>query len=307
MTEIYYNLYNNGNKTITFILGIEKLALRNFKYNNIQMIVGNEFDFFPEQIDLLYEAIVKNEIKSVNIIGMSKTCTSGVVYATALTERLVDMPINLFLFSPYTTIDEKFYRENNLLESVPRSLKIMWKKQSLHEEFLNYRDVISLVLFKNVQIFVIFPQYGVHCEPECASRIAHQENVTLIPLRVSTHAVLLPFWNQLKWDLKIEAFENEFAYLNIKDYWYYSFFQKEFKVKDSLYELMFDHRIFLKKLDIFNEKMGKIKIPFSFTLIFTCINWKLKAEKFVFRNIRKMNKILSRLFSRNLNKHEQKG
>ena len=306
MSEIYSNITDKSDKSLTLILGIEKPALRNFGYNNIQMIVGNDFDFFPEQIDLLDDAIVKNEIESVNIIGMSKTCTSGVVYASALTERFADIPIKLFLFSPYTTIDERFYRENNLLDRVPRSLKILWGKQTLDQEFLNYRDVKNLEQFNNIQIFVIYPLHGVHCEPQCVSRIADQAKVTLVPLSVGTHAVLLPFWNQLKWDLKIEAFENEFAYLSIKDYWYYSYFQKEFKVKDSLYELMFDHRTFLKKLDNFNEKMEKIKIPFSFTFIFTCIHWKLETGKFVSRNMRKMNRIVSRLFSKDLNKLEQK-
>jgi hypothetical protein len=306
VSEIYSNITDKSDKSLTLILGIEKPALRNFGYNNIQMIVGNDFDFFPEQIDLLDDAIVKNGIESVNIIGMSKTCTSGVVYASALTERFADIPIKLFLFCPYTTIDERFYRENNLLDRVPRSLKILWRKQILDQEFLNYRDVKNLEQFNNIQIFVIYPLHGVHCEPQCVSRIADQAKVTLVPLSVGTHAVLLPFWNQLKWDLKIEAFENEFAYLSIKDYWYYSYFQKEFKVKDSLYELMFDHRTFLKQLDNFNEKMEKIKIPFSFTFIFTCIQWKLETGKFVSRNIRKINRIVSRLFSKDLNKLEQK-
>ncbi len=306
MAELYYNFNNDRNKTITLILGIEKPILRDFRFTNIQMVVGNDFEYFPEKLDFLVDAIVKNRIFLINIIGLSKTCTAGIVYASKLAEKFIEIPIKLFLFSPYTTIKEQFFYENKLLDRVPRSLKILWEKKSLSEEFFNFRDVTNLVLFKNVQTFVIYPQHGVHSEPECALRIAGQDKVTLIPLCVNSHAVLLPFWNKLKWNFKIEAFENEYSYLSIEDYWYYIFFQKEFKVKESLYELIFDHTNFIKELDIFNEKMRERKIPFLFTLIFTCINWQLKAGKFISRNMRKMNKNISLFSSKVLNNLKQK-
>lgn len=301
MSEVIYNITDNSNKSLTLILGIEKPALRNFAYNNIQMVVGNIFDYYPEKIDLLEDAVRKNGIRSLNIIGMSKTCTAAVIYATSLTEIFKDLSINLFLFSPYTTLSEQFYRENSIIHGVPRSLKLLWAKQSLDEEFLKYRDVTSLAVFNNVQVVVIYPRYGTHCEPQCVARIADQKHVALVPLSVSTHAVLLPFWNQLKWNLKIEAFENEYAYLSINDYWYYRHFQKEFAVRESLYELIFSHNNFINRLNIFNENMREKKIPFSFILIFTCINWYLKVDKFVSRNIKKFNKVMSHFPTKFLN------
>jgi hypothetical protein len=291
--EIIYNIIDTSDSSLTLILGIEKPALRNFGHNNIQMVVGNIFDYYPEKIDLLEDAIRKNRIRSLNIIGMSKTCTAAVIYAAELTEIFKDLSIHLFLFSPYTTLSERFYRENSIIDGVPRSLKLLWAKQSLDEEFLRYRDVASLAAFNNVQVVVIYPRYGTHCEPQCVARIANQNNVVLVPLSVSTHAVLLPFWNQLRWNLKIEAFENEYAYLSIEDYWYYRYFQKVFTVRETLYELIFSSNNFINRLNNFNENIGKKRMPYSFILIFTCVKWYLKVDKFIARNMRKLKKRIS--------------
>lgn len=167
-------------------------------------------------------------------------------------------------------------------------------KNGFAEKFFHYRDVRCLVQFININTFLVYPLFGVHTEPECASRVANQERVTLVPLPASTHAVLYPFWNKLRWNLKLETFESEYSYLSVEDFWYFRLFQRKFELKESLYELLFDYGPFLEKLAVFNRETERKSVPFAFFLFFTLLNYQLKCQKMVARNWRKINNRISK-------------
>jgi hypothetical protein len=295
MRTIVVNLNNPEDQTMTILLGIEKHILRDFRYNNIQLTVGNDFDYYPEYIDVIIETITRNTVSSVYILGLSKTCTAGVVYAAELAKRLVNLPIHLFCFAPYTTLREQFYRERELLDRIPRSLSNMWKKLSFSEDFYNLRDFQCLQSFTNIRTTILFPKYGSHCEPECAEPLVGQKNITLIPLDLSTHAVLYLFWQKPSRNMKIEIFENEFKLLDVKEFWYFSQFQKRFETKESLYYLMFQHDRFIDALDTFQTDHKEGNIPFLFALEFSCREWLAKIAVLISLFKRKVKNRLAKI------------
>lgn len=292
MLDLKINMVNINDKTLTLILGIEKFILKNFKYNNIQMIVGSEFDYSIPDLNFIYSIIERYKISSVNIVGVSKTCTAGVNISSRLAKEYSELPINLFFFSPYTTVRKNFYVEKKILSKIPRSLDDFWEKYPSDNNFMPCYEVSNLICFENIRTFVIFPRCGVHCEPECAFLVGNQKNVTLVPLSLITHAVLFPFWNKLNRNMTIETFENEFSILNSNDAWYVNKFQKNFLIKDSLYRLIFDNKHFLDDLNTFNLKIKKLKIPLLTFLIYHILIFLMKTKTIVVKKTNKLRNFL---------------
>jgi len=244
---------NNGE--VDVILGHSEHILHKYTRNNVKLKGGWFYRNIQLNTDFLLYVIKKYKIKKINFIGTSKSCSGAVIFTKELLKRDINIEYNLFMFSPYTTVDKKVYQKRNIIDKVPGTLVNFWESDRYTIHAIKRMEARSLIDKKNVFMYIFYPGKSEYGEKELARRIKGN-NVTHIEIPVFMHNTFFPFWKEVDDNGIIELYENTFKKMHRDDYRFYSRMQNYQDYNFHLYTLMKEPNIFIKKLKAFirNEK-----------------------------------------------------
>jgi|GEM_PF-3473625 len=237
----------------TVLLGFSRYLCRDFERNNIQMTGNWYLEAIDENVNALHRAILEHGYRTVNFVGISKSCTGGFIFAGRLSRLLPDVQFRVFGFSSYTTMNRSWYEENGKVEYVPESLEEIWASEASRALANVVGDADSYLGVENLHYFLIYPNRSRGGEPELAKRLEGMPNCHMIPLEVRVHGVLFPFWRKLLPDQKIELFEGQVKKLPAHAYDYFSRMQAWDPFNFNLYSVVYDTDSFMKNMITFNE------------------------------------------------------
>lgn len=244
---------NNGE--VDVILGHGDHILHKYDRNNVKLKGGWYYRNIGLNTSFLLYIIEKYDIKKINFIGMSKSCSGCIIFTKQLLAKKVDIEYNLFMFSPHTTVDKKVYEKRNLLDKIPGSLKGFWEGTHYNPKAIRRMEARSLVGIENVNMYIFYPEKGQNGEAVLAERVTG-ENVKHIKLPVYMHNAFFPFWKKVDNNRKIELYEGIFRTMHKDDYAFYSRMQEHQEYDFHLYQCLDNPSKFIDKLEkfIFNEK-----------------------------------------------------
>jgi len=247
-TQVSINI-NNGE--VDILLGHDDFIFNTYKRNNIKLIGGWYQHHIELNSNFLVSIIKKYEIKIINFIGASKSCSGAIILSKAIIRAKVKTPrMNLFLFSAYTTIKKEIYIKRKIEEKIPGSLKKLWDSEVYSEELVKKMELRRLVDNKYINIFLIYPTKGSYSERILAERIKG-ENVHHIGLPVYMHNTLYPFWKKVNKDKSIEIYEKKIQKMHKKDYNFYKSMQEYKDYNFHLYSMLTEPTVFQAELTNF--------------------------------------------------------
>lgn len=246
--EIKYNLHHQE-KDITILLGMDsKYLFKNFNRNNIQLTNTWYFDYIYDNVISLSEYILKYKPHIINIVGTSKSCNGAVILSHKLSVIFPTIKFRLFLFSPYTIFDKSYYNTLGLTEKLPPTLVEIMNNPKYQDRIKIYEDSRKLLDRKNVYPFIVFPKYSIGGESVMASRLYGLKNVTFIPLPLTTHSLIHPFWKRIEENMEIEIFESTKKKLPLRDFKWFTKIQNDISYTYDIYHLIFDTDQFVERI-----------------------------------------------------------
>lgn len=251
------NRTSEEDNSVTVLLGFSKYLCRGFERNNIQMTGNWYLENIASQVSDIASYISHYKPKFVNFVGTSKSCTGAFIFANQLATRFPKTIFRIFAFSAYTRLDRSYYEQNGMVEELPESLVRTWETPEGLAVTARYKDAVDLVQAPNIKVYLIFPSRSRGPEPDAAKRMAHLQNVALIPLRVQVHSVIFPFWKTLTPDAKVETFEGlRPTKLKPEVYRYFHAMQTDPWYRFSLYTLIFETPRFRQEIKRFHLQCG---------------------------------------------------
>lgn len=250
--QILVNRVDDANE-VTVLLGFSKYLCRGFERNNIQMTGNWYLEDVEADTEQLQRIISEQRYRTVNFVGISKSCTGGIILAGRLAKILPDVQFRVFGFSAYTTLEQSWYQCEGKEDFVPDSLRAIWASDELTHLGKVHGDALQYVGPDNLYFYLIFPNRSRGGEPEVARRLEGQHHCHLIPLEVRVHGVLFPFWRKLLPDQKIELFEGQVKKLPAHAYDYFSRMQAWEPFNFNLYSVIYDTERFIESMAEFNK------------------------------------------------------
>jgi len=241
------------------ILGHNEHMLKNYQRNNVKLKGGWYYRNIKTNTDFLSKVIKANNIKKINFIGTSKSCSGCVIFTKELRKIDIDIEYNLFMFSPYTTVDKKVYIRRGIEDKIPGSLKNFWESDMYYPRMIRRMEVRELVNIKNVNLYLIYPEKSPNGEKVLAERI-NGENVTHLEIPVGMHNTFFPFWKKVDNNREIELYEGVVKTMHINDYKFYSRMQNSTIYNFHLYQFLEEPEVFVRKLKEFIDNQGNIRI-----------------------------------------------
>ena len=248
---------NNGE--VDVILGHDKHMLHKYARNNVKMKGGWFYRNISLNVDFLLYVIEKYNIKKINFLGTSKSCSGAVIFTKELLKKGINIQYNLFMFSPYTTVDKEVYEKRNIVDKVPGTLKYFWESDRYTVHAINRMEARKLIGKDLVNMYLFYPQKSKHGEKDLALRVKG-DNITHIELPVHMHNTFFPFWKEVDNKGIIELYENVFKKMHQDDYRFYSRMQNHQAYNFHLYACMADTSVFTDKLNQFIENEKDIEI-----------------------------------------------
>ena len=243
------------NGEVDVILGHSYHMLSDYKRDNIKLKDGWYYRNIKLNTAFLLEVISKYNINKINFIGTSKSCSGCIIFSKELLKRDLDIDMNLFMFSPYTTVDKEVYIKRNIIDTAPGSLKFFWESDRYSSQSIKRMEAKHLIGKKNIHMYLFYPEKSGQGEKELALRMKG-DNVTHIALPVYMHNTFFPFWKEVDSNGIIELYENEFRKMNTDDYRFYSRMQNHKLYNFHLYPCLEETNNFIQNLKQFikNEK-----------------------------------------------------
>lgn len=248
MSEKFSIEINGDSGEVDVILGHDKPILRGYKRDNIKMVGGWYFNNIQRNVDFLSKTFSDHNIKRVNFIGTSKSCSGAIVLTKELMAKHPYIVFNLFLFSAYTTVDKSIYIRRRIEDKAPGSLKSFWNSDKYSTKAIRRMEARQLVEKNNVFINMFYPEKSKQGEPALAHRITGS-NVRHIGMPVWLHNTLYPLWKRVEGNMTIEIYESEFRQMELADYNFYTKMQNYPCYRFDLYSCVEDIERFIKNLD----------------------------------------------------------
>lgn len=248
-----FNEVDPTDTSVNLLLGFSRYIFNGFRQNNIQMTGDWYLEDIEENVAFLHQFIQGRGIKTVNIIGTSKSNTGAFIFTNILAQRCSDVTFRVFAFSSYTTIDKSFYVEHALMDFIPPSLKNVWKDNHAYiPENINLSDARALQGRANIELYLLYPELSRGGEPELARRVTGN-NVTHIPMQLRFHSIIFPFWKTLLSGKKIELFEGQVKELPPAVFEYLQAMQAH-TYPLNLYSMINDTERFIAELELFDKQ-----------------------------------------------------
>ena len=248
---------NNGE--VDVILGHSEHMLHKYHRNNIKLKSGWFYRNISLNVDFLLYVIDKYNIKKINFLGTSKFCSGAVILTKELLKKGIDIKYNLFMFSPYTTVNKEVYEKRGIVDKVPRTLTYFWESDRYTIHAINRMEARRLIDKPNVHMYLFYPKKSEHGEKDLVLRVKG-DNVTHVELPVYMHNTFFPFWKEVDDKGIIELYENVFKKIHKDDYRFYSRMQNNQNYKFHLYTLLSEPEVFIEKLNQFIENEKGIKV-----------------------------------------------
>ena len=239
---------NDNNGEVDVILGHADHILYNYERDNIKLKGGWYYRNIGLNTDFLLYVIDKYNIKKMNFIGMSKSCSGCIIFTKQLLAKKIDIEYNLFMFSPHTTVDKEVYIKRNLIDKTPDTLKGFWERNHYNPRAISRMEARKLVGVDNVNMYIFYPEKGKNGEDVLAERV-QGKNVTHIKLPVYMHNTFFPFWKKVDSNRSIELYEGVFRTMHKDDYTFYSHMQQSEAYDFHLYECLKNPNQFIEKLE----------------------------------------------------------
>jgi len=253
--EMFQVNINDNNGEVDVILGHSDHIPHTYERDNVKLKGGWYYRNIGLNTSFLLYIIDTYNIKKMNFIGMSKSCSGCIIFTKQLLSKNIHIEYNLFMFSPHTTIDKEVYIKRNLLNKIPLSLKRFWEGDHYTPRAIKRMEAKKLVGLEDVNMYIFYPEKGKNGEVVLAERV-QGKNVTHIKLPAYMHNTFFPFWKKVDNKRSIELYEGVFHTMHKDDYTFYSRMQ-ESKVYDfHLYKCLKNPSQFIEKLEelIFHEK-----------------------------------------------------
>ena len=249
----------NNNGEVDVILGHSEHILHRYTRNNIKLKGGWFYRNIALNVEFLLYVIAKYNIKKMNFIGTSKSCSGAVIFTKELLKHNINIEYNLFMFSPYTTVDKEVYEKRKIVDKVPGTLTHFWESDRYTIHAIKRMEARRLIGKKSIHMYIFYPEKSEHGEKDLALRIKG-DNVTHIELPVYMHNTFFPFWKQVNDKGIIELYENIFKKMHKYDYRFYSRMQNHQAYKFHLYTCMSEPALFIDKLKQFIENEKNIEV-----------------------------------------------
>ena len=250
MTDRFEININEDNGEVDVILGHNKNILNNYKRNNVKLFGGWYYRKIGEKREFLLKVIKDYNIKKMNIIGASKSCSGCIILSKEIRKNAPKVQLNLFMFSAYTTLDRNVYIKRNIEDKAPGSLKSFWLSDNYTPEIIKRMEARHLANLKNVNMYLVYPSLCKYGEKALAQRVTG-DNVKHVEMPVYLHNTLYPLWKKVGDNMEIEIYENEFRKMHRQDYAFYSKMQKHESYKFNLYSFLENPNEFIDALSIF--------------------------------------------------------
>ncbi|MEQ1956678.1 hypothetical protein [Mesorhizobium sp. CN2-181] len=241
---------HSDNGEVDVILGHDKHILHGYRRNNVKMVGGWYFTGISTNTELLSSIISKNFIKRVNFVGTSKSCSGAIILTKELIRIFPDVVFNLFLFSPYTTVDRNVYIRRNIEDRAPGSLKSFWNSDKYTPKAIRRSEARGLVNKDNVFVYLFYPEKCKQGEPILARRVVGP-NIVHIGMPVWMHNTLYPLWKKVEGNMTIEIYESEFREMEPADFDFYTKLQSCECYRFDLYSCVEEVEQFVKNLEAF--------------------------------------------------------
>lgn len=240
------------NEKLVVLMGHDKFILRGFPLTNVQLVGGWYLKGNEKKLDYLSEKIDGLGINELNFIGTSKSNTGSFIYSKALLSRFPRLNIRVFAFTPFSTIDEAFYKRNDIASRAPGTLVQLWKSDSYCEELIKRADAKWIEERQSISLYQFYPYFSDAGEVVLAERV-HGSNIVNVPLPVSMHNTLFPFWNKISRDSTIETHEGNYRKIPFRDAAYYSKLQSWEGASLNLVSLVNDTDVFVRNITTFSS------------------------------------------------------
>jgi len=249
----------NNNGEVDVILGHSEHMLHKYHRNNIKLKGGWFYRNISLNVDFLLYVINKYNIKKINFLGTSKSCSGAVIFTKELLKKGIDIKYNLFMFSPYTTVNKEVYEKRGIVDKVPGTLTYFWESDRYTIHAINRMEARRLIDKPNIHMYLFYPEKSEHGEKDLALRVKG-DNVTHVELPVYMHNTFFPFWKEVDDKGIIELYENIFKKMHKDDYRFYSRMQNNQNYKFHLYTLLSEPEVFIEKLNQFIENEKDIEV-----------------------------------------------
>lgn len=235
---------------LTLLLGIDrKYLFKDFSEHNIQLTNTWYFDNLLSNTSVLYEYLQnRSHINIINIIGTSKSCTGAMLIANKLSQLFPNKNFRLFLSSPYTRYDSNFYKKLGHYDSLPPSLIKVFEDETYSKILQRYQDIKNIIVQSNIHTYVVFPRLSPKIEGIMAAQLADLENVTFLPLPLTTHNVIHLFWKKVAEDRSYEVFEGKIGKLPKPDVEWIMKIQNNQDYSFNIYNLVYDTDNFINRI-----------------------------------------------------------
>lgn len=250
---------SSNSRELDVILGHNDHMLKGYQRNNVKLKGGWYYRNIKSNTEFLTNIIKKHNIKKINFIGTSKSCSGCVIFTKELRNIGINIEYNLFMFSPYTTVDKKVYVKRKIEDKIPGSLNTLWESDKYHLRMIRRMEARGLVNIENVSLYVIYPEKSPNGEKVLAERITG-ENVTHLEIPVGMHNTFFPFWKKVDNNREIELYEGIVKKMHINDYKFYMKMQKSIDYNFHLYQFLQEPQVFVQKLKEFIDNQGTIII-----------------------------------------------
>ena len=231
--------------------------MRGFDLDNIQLTGGWYLDDTEHLVDELKDLFVRHGIDCVDFVGSSKSNTGSFILAKQLSHIMPGLRMRIFAFTPFTTLEENYYIAHGIADKAPGTLKGLWRDGVINPDIARLTDASDIVRFNRVKVFQFFPFFSSAGEKLLCERIAGR-NIKNIPLPVSLHNTLFPFWNEVQ-DQLLETHEGVFRTMPKEDYAFYQDMQKNLCGKRGLYEILVNTSRFINALHYFSTPYFSIR------------------------------------------------
>lgn len=240
------NKKNSGRRFVV-LMGHDKYILHRFTIDNVQLTGGWYLEGNEARVKFLTKVIKDFQVEEVCFIGSSKSNTGSYIISKILADVFPKLKMRIFAFTPFTTLDKRFYEKNCLDSRAPGSLKAIWASEIYCRKLVDLSDAKVLEGHERIYLFQFYPFFSGAGEVQLAERLCGH-NVCNVPLPVSMHNTLFPFWNKISDDSKIETHEGVYRKVPAKDLNFYKIIQMEKRAGLSLYDLIENPNGFVEKV-----------------------------------------------------------
>lgn len=244
------NIQADSARRIVILMGHDKYIMRGFDLDNIQLTGGWYLEDTEHLADELKNVIVSHGIECVDFVGSSKSNTGSFILAKKLSDLMPGLGIKIFAFTPFTTLEENYYIAHGIADRAPGTLKGLWRDGVIDSDLARLADASDIARFDKVKVFQFFPYFSNAGEKLLCERVTGS-NIKNIPLPVSLHNSLFPFWNEVQ-DQLLETHEGVFRTMPKEDYVFYRDMQNNLCGKRGIYEILLNTGKFINALRYFS-------------------------------------------------------